>query len=43
MNRDAEFEQHRRLVFSIAYDITGSVADAEDISQEVYLAWREVT
>jgi RNA polymerase sigma-70 factor (ECF subfamily) len=43
VSRDAEFEQHRRLVFGIAYDITGSVADAEDISQEVYLAWREVT
>jgi RNA polymerase sigma-70 factor (ECF subfamily) len=41
VSRDTDFEQYRRLVFGIAYDIIGSIADAEDITQEVYLAWRD--
>src|SRR5918997_1598395 len=36
------FEQHRSLLFSIAYRMLGSVADAEDIVQEAFLRWREV-
>ncbi len=36
------FERHRSLLFSIAYRMLGSVADAEDIVQEAYLRWREV-
>ncbi len=35
------FREHRGLVFTIAYDLTGSVADAEDISQEVFLSWHD--
>ena len=30
------------MVFAIAYDLTGTVADAEDIVQESYLRWRAV-
>ena len=36
------FERHRSLLFSIAYRMLGSVADAEDIVQEAYLRWRDV-
>jgi RNA polymerase sigma-70 factor (ECF subfamily) len=35
------FDQHRPLLFSIAYRMLGSVADAEDILQEAYLRWRQ--
>ncbi|HEV8192083.1 MAG TPA: RNA polymerase sigma factor SigJ, partial [Ktedonobacterales bacterium] len=37
-----EFEAHRGLMFSIAYRMLGSVADAEDILQEAYLRYRDV-
>ncbi len=40
--RTEDFERHRSLLFSIAYRMLGSVADAEDIVQEAYLRWREV-
>ncbi len=33
----AEFEEQRRLTFAIAYRMTGSVSDAEDIGQEAFL------
>jgi len=33
------FTSHRPLLFSIAYDILGSVADAEDVVQETWLRW----
>jgi RNA polymerase sigma-70 factor (ECF subfamily) len=36
------FREHRPLLFSIAYRMLGSVADAEDIVQEAYLRWLEV-
>src|SRR5437667_1033735 len=36
-NRVAEFERHRRLLFSIAYRMLGSVADAEDILQDAFI------
>ncbi len=36
-----DFVRHRDLLFTIAYEITGSVADAEDVVQESYLRWRE--
>jgi RNA polymerase sigma-70 factor, ECF subfamily len=38
-----EFTAHRALLFSIAYEILGSVADAEDVLQETYLRWRSVS
>ncbi len=33
------FTEHRGLLFSIAYEITGSVADSEDVLQESYIRW----
>ena len=36
-----DFERHRSLLFSIAYRMLGSVAEAEDIVQESYLRWQE--
>jgi len=38
----ADFAEHRDLLFTIAYEITGSIADAEDVVQESYLRWAEV-
>jgi len=37
----AEFTRHRDLLFTVAYEITGSVADAEDVVQETYLRWAD--
>ena len=34
---EAEIEEQRRLTFAIAYRMTGSVSDAEDIGQEAFL------
>jgi RNA polymerase sigma-70 factor (TIGR02957 family) len=33
------FAQHRRLLFSVAYQMLGSVADAEDVVQDAWLRW----
>jgi RNA polymerase sigma-70 factor (TIGR02957 family) len=33
------FAEHRNLLFSVAYRMTGAVADAEDIVQEAWLRW----
>ncbi|GHF46532.1 RNA polymerase sigma24 factor [Kitasatospora xanthocidica] len=41
--RLVDFEQHRRLVFGIAYRMLGSVADAEDLVQDTWLRWSRVT
>src|SRR6266567_5987014 len=38
--RLATFEQYRPLLFSIAYRMLGSVADAEDILQETFIRWQ---
>ncbi len=33
------FERHRRLLFTVAYDLLGSVVDAEDVVQDAWLRW----
>ncbi|TDE59653.1 sigma-70 family RNA polymerase sigma factor [Nonomuraea mesophila] len=33
------FTDHRELVFSIVYNMLGSVSDTEDVLQETWLAW----
>ena len=38
-----DFADHRDLLFTVAYEITGSVADAEDVVQESYLRWSEMS
>lgn len=38
--RDEIFTRHRPLVFHVAYDITGTIAEAEDVCQDTYLRWR---
>ncbi len=37
----AQFARYRNLLFTVAYEITASVADAEDVVQETYLRWAE--
>ncbi|MEO5951156.1 MAG: RNA polymerase sigma-70 factor [Chloroflexia bacterium] len=37
------FNSHRPLLFSIAYRMLGSAADAEDILQEAYLRWERAS
>lgn len=37
------FEQHRRMLFGIAYRMLGSVADAEDLVQDTWLRCSQVT
>ena len=38
MSRDP-FVAHRSLLFTVAYEMVGSVADAEDVVQETWLRW----
>jgi hypothetical protein len=38
--RTEDFERHRSLLFSIAYRMLGSVADAEDVVLEAYQRWQ---
>jgi DNA-directed RNA polymerase specialized sigma24 family protein len=46
-NRDSErlatFHQHRSLLFSIAYRMLGSSADAEDMLRETLIRWQQST
>jgi len=36
------FVEHRNLLFTVAYEILGSAADAEDVVQETWLRWAGV-
>lgn len=35
------FETHRSLLFSIAYEMLGSVMDAEDVVQDAFVRWKD--
>lgn len=35
----ADFVSHRELLFSVVYNMLGSVSDTEDVLQETWLAW----
>src|SRR5437667_7219573 len=35
------FNQYRALLFSIAYQMVGSVSDAEDLLQEAFIRWQQ--
>jgi RNA polymerase sigma-70 factor, ECF subfamily len=37
-----EFERHRDRLFGVAYRMTGSVTDAQDICQDAWLRWQSV-
>ena len=39
---DDPFVVHRRLLFTVAYEMLGSAADAEDVLQESWLRWAVV-
>jgi RNA polymerase sigma-70 factor (ECF subfamily) len=41
--RASEFEEHRTLLFSIAYRMLGSVADAEDALQDAFIRWQRAS
>jgi RNA polymerase sigma-70 factor (ECF subfamily) len=41
MTEDA-FVTHRSLLFTVAYEMLGSAADAEDVLQESWLRWADV-
>jgi RNA polymerase sigma-70 factor (TIGR02957 family) len=36
------FAEHRGLLFTVAYEMLGSTADAEDVVQETWLRWADV-
>ena len=36
------FLAHRSLLFTVAYELLGSAADAEDVVQETWLRWKDV-
>ena len=39
--RLATFDQYRSLLFSVAYRMLGSVADAQDMLQEAFIRWQQ--
>ena len=39
MTPTESFTAHRSLLFTVAYEMLGSAADAEDVLQEVWLRW----
>ena len=42
MNAEEPFVAHRNLLFTVAYEMLGSAADAEDVVQETWLRWADV-
>lgn len=42
MTAEESFARHRRLLFTVAYEMLGSAADAEDVVQETWLRWAPV-
>jgi RNA polymerase sigma-70 factor (ECF subfamily) len=42
MSRDDPFVAHRNLLFTVAYELLGSAADAEDVVQEAWLRWDDI-
>jgi RNA polymerase sigma-70 factor (ECF subfamily) len=42
VNATDDFVAHRNLLFTVAYEMLGSAADAEDVLQETWLRWSEV-
>lgn len=42
MTTETLFTHHRPLLFSIAYEMLGSVADTEDVLQDSYIRWQAV-
>jgi RNA polymerase sigma-70 factor, ECF subfamily len=43
MSHLESFNQHRSMLFAIAYRMLGTVADAEDMVQETFLRWQQTT
>jgi RNA polymerase sigma-70 factor (ECF subfamily) len=41
--RLATFDQYRGLLFSVAYRMLGTVADAEDMLQETFIRWQQAS
>src|SRR5262249_27087219 len=41
--RLSAFEQHRALLFSVAYRMLGTVADAEDTVQDAFIRWQRAS
>jgi RNA polymerase sigma-70 factor (TIGR02957 family) len=39
---DDPFVAHRSLLFTVAYEMTGSAADAEDVVQQTWLRWADL-
>ncbi len=42
MSATDSFVEHRNLLFTVAYEMLGSAADAEDVLQETWLRWSAV-
>lgn len=42
MTATEAFVAHRNLLFTVAYEMLGSAADAEDVLQETWLQWAEI-
>src|SRR5262249_32765469 len=43
LSRLAAFEQHRALLFSIAYRMLGSVTDAEEAVKAAFIRWQRAS